>query len=284
MAIKRKRILIVLIVLMAGMVLLRIHYYAVRSLAVMWPYSLYHKQMSLMKQNDFNMKMPAGIFRDQHDWHPLMIVFHDAEGFSSWTGEPWDLTVLYRFGGFVPGENHSAYYCRNSNRFSSFYGAYLIQHREEPNAYYGFDSAGNMNSMAFMKVTEYDQRYLVMPSIGLSSEQVIFEVELLEREENITYLQHNHWTRVDALIYTNSPEHQFREHQQGYLQYGLPAPPPEDQEDFYPVKLYGRIYARMMKSSQLSMALYILAPDMETLNEIDTSLLSKTVLPADSMN
>ncbi|MDW7671617.1 MAG: hypothetical protein SCK57_02240 [Bacillota bacterium] len=284
MAAKRKRVLIVLIALLAVLSLLRIHYYAIRSVVVMWPYSLYHEQMSLMKKNDFNIEMPAGMISDQQGWHPLMIVFHDAEGFSNWTGEAWELTVLYRFGGFESGENHSAYYCRNSKRFSSFYGAYLIQHQEEPNAYYGFDSTGKMNPSAFMKVTEYDQRYLVMPSLGLSPSQVIFEVEMLEKEENIPYLQHNHWTRVDALIYTNSPEHRYREHQQGYLQYGLPIPPPEGKEDFYSVMLYGRIYARMIKSSQLSMALYILAPDMETLNEIDASLLSKTILPVDSMN
>lgn len=276
MAWKRRMLIFVPLLILVILMRLSPVYYGIRSVVVMWPYSRYHESMSLIKQHDFHLKMPTDSKEEKDRWYPLMLVFQDSNGFSNWTGGPWDLTVLYRFGGFELLKKNAAYFDRESSRFSSFYGAYLIRNTDESGNIYGYDESGQMIPEDFMRVTEYDQRFLVMPSLGLSHREVVFEVDMLEKQQDVTYLQRESWTRVDALIKTNSPEHHYAEHQQGYLQYGLPLPPPKGKNDFYPVTLYGRIYATVIESHDLTLALYILAPDQKTLEEVDSRHLSRT--------
>ncbi len=277
---KKKKTMIGIIVLLSVAVFrLSPVYYAARSLAVMWPYSLYHQRMSLLSQNNYSISMPAGFGQDQRDWHPLMIVFHEEHGFSRWSGEPWSLTVLYRFGGFEPMRRSSNYYDHTANTFSSFYGAYLVQNKEDEGQPFGFNQDGVMIPEDWMAITEFDQRFLVMPSLGLPPDQVIFEVEMQGIEEDVTYLERGGWTSVDAMIITNSPQHRKTENKQGYLQYGLPIAPPDDVPDFAPVTLYGRIYALYIEEYRLSLGLYILAPDKELVQKVDDMHLSRTGIP-----
>ena len=277
---KKKKSMIGLIVILSVVVFrLSPVYYAARSLVVMWPYSLHHQRMSLLSQNDYSIRMPAGIGRDQRDWHPLMIVFHEEHGFSRWRDEPWSLTVLYRFGGFKPFRRSSNYYDPTAVNYSSFYGAYLVQNKEDEGQPFGFNHEGVMIPEDWMTVTEFDQRFLVMPSLGLPSDQVIFDVEMQEIEEDVTYLGRDGWTRVDAMIITNSPQHRKTEKKQGYLQFGPPISPPEGVLDFAPVTLHGRIYAIYVEEYRLSLGLYILAPDKAEVQNVDHTHLSRTRIP-----
>ncbi len=262
----RKMVAFLLIVL-----LLRISpfYYGLRSVVIMWPYSQYHHYMSLLRQKNMKVIEKPCNRDSQKSWHPLMLVFHDSTGFSAWTGKPYELTILYRFGGFPDFKKHSSYFQRDSQRFSSFYGAYLVYNTKNPQDHFGYDPSGKLIPEAFMRVTEYDQRFLVMPSIGLHPQDVIFEVSLQEVVSEKAYLGYENWTRVDALIRTNSPEHHYQNDQRGYLQYGIPLAPPDGTKDYAPVELYGRIYATVIEPHNISLALYILAPDLTILNEID---------------
>ena len=268
-----------IIMIMGFLIRVSPFYYPLRSFVVMYPYSYYHQQMSLIQQTDFNLQMPGGFGKHHKPWHPLMLVFHDEYGFAHWQDEPWGLTVLYRFGGFEFGLPHSSYYDPDADAYSSFYGAYLVKHQTEASQYYGFDDAGKMIPGDWSRITEYDQRYLVMPSLGLPPEQVVFNIEITEIQENIDYLEWAGWTRVDARIETNSPQHRYRGHQRGYLQYGLPLEPFENEPDFELITLYGRIYARQFDPWDVSVALYVVASSQEWLEVTDKQFISITRLP-----
>ncbi|MEN1759513.1 hypothetical protein AAIG11_03410 [Anoxynatronum sibiricum] len=254
-------------------------YYLLRSVLVMWPYSLHHQKMSLINKNEYYLDIPTNQSQKDDQWHPLMLVYHDETGFDRWKGEPWALTVLYRFGGFSPWQRNASYFDHTSPRFSSFYGAYLVQHKQTPELGFGFDKDGNFDPDQWISVTEYDQRFLVMPSMGLNPENVTFDIEIEKIESDVTYVGRKGWTQIDASIFTNSPQHVYQKHQRGYLQYGNPLPPQEGHADFEIIKLYGRFYAIFEKEYELSLGLYLLAPDREILEQIDREELSRMILP-----
>jgi len=249
----------------------------------MWPYSLYHEQMSLLNTIDYRVKIPTDQHHQDNKWYPLVLVYHDENGFSRWKGEPWALTVLYRFGGFSRWNRSSSYFDQASPRFSSFYGAYLIQHKENKAYSFGFSDDGYINIDQWLSVTEYDQRYLVMPSLGLAPQHVTFDVDIESVQKDVTYIGRDGWTQIDAVIHTNSPQHQYQRSQHGYLQYGYPVPPQRGQYDFETTRLYGRFYAIHDEEHHLSVGLYLLAPDGDTLEKIDTEELSRLTLPEHSL-
>lgn len=254
------------------------HYYALRSYIVMFPYSYYHNLRSEQKQNDFLIKIPTNSRRFNDGWYPGMLVFFDDKGFGHWVSRPVELTVLYRFGDFHFGKKNSTYFDRSSDRFSSFYGAYIVKNRHQSDTIYGYNQDDEIMVSDIMRITEYDQRRLVMPSIGLPPENVIFEVEIIDIEEKDDFLLSSglKWTKIDAFIKTNSPEHHYMDKQRGYLQYGRPLTPPQGTDDYSPVTLAGRVYVTKAESNDALIALYALAVNFETIDQIDEEFISKT--------
>lgn len=246
----------------------------------MFPYSYYHSQESSLKKNDYLIRIPShnGILKDS--WYPGMLVFYDEYGFGKWVNKPVELTVLYRFGGFKFGSDHSTYYDRKSKRFSSFYGAYIVENKNNSNSLYGYNEEHEVDLSEIMRIPEYDQRWLVMPSIGLPPEDVVFEVEIVDVINGLKYASESglKWTKVDAYIVTNSPEHLYKNHQRGYLQYGVPLVPPDGADDYYPIQLAGRIYVTKNETENSLIALYVLAGDFEIVDQIDKEILSKTII------
>jgi len=274
----RKKVLAV--ILISLMIIVYIHYHALRSYVIMFPYSYYHSQQSLLKKNDYLIRTPShnGFITDS--WYPGMLVFHDEYGFEKWVDEPVELTVLYRFGGFKFGSDYSTYYDHTSDRFSSFYGAYIVDNKIDTDTTYGFNEEQEVVISEIMSIPEYDQRWLVMPSIGLSPDHVIFEVEIVDVVNDLNYASESglKWSKVDAHIITNSPQHLYQNHQRGYLQYGVPKTPPDGLNDYYPISLAGRIYVTKNDTDNTLIALYILAVDFETVDEIDNQILSNTTI------
>ena len=265
-------------VLIGILILACSHYYALRSYIIMFPYSYYHNQLSEKKQNDYLIEIPTKRRMFKDGWYPGMMVFHDNKGFGSWVNRPVELTVLYRFGEFHFGEKHSTYFDRSSDRFSSFHGAYIVKNKYPFDNIYGYDQDDEIILSDIMRITEYDQRWLVMPSIGLSPENVIFEVEIIGIEEKGDFIPSSDlkWTKIDAFIITNSPEHHYMDKHRGYLQYGRPLAPPTGTDDYFPVTLAGRIYVTKSEGNDALIALYALAVNFEIIDQIDEEFLSKT--------
>ncbi|RQD66924.1 MAG: hypothetical protein D5S00_11675 [Tindallia sp. MSAO_Bac2] len=248
-------------------------FYQLRSYLIMMPYSHYHYRSSLAANTNLDIRIPAGRSTTTNDWYPWTLYYHDT-GFSRVTQLPYDLTILYTFGHFPTFHSGSSYYDSESPYHGSFYGAYLLRNQDDKAIPFGFDGDGNVIKEKWISIPEYDQRYLVLPTLGLRPEKVTFETKDIQMKDSVTYVDFSNWTMMDAIIITNSPQHQFIESRRGYLQYGLPSGKVE--KEFKEVEMAGRIYARHFNEQNMTLGLYIIAPDFQILDYIDQNFLSKS--------
>ncbi|NLB40962.1 MAG: hypothetical protein GX815_01625 [Clostridiales bacterium] len=117
---------------------------------------------------------------------------------------------------------------------------------------------------------------MVLPTLGCPLDQRVFEEKISDIEYNVEYVGYDDWVRVDSDIKTNSPAHESKGFQQGYLQFGKPMGNLDYSEDFPIIDLKGRVYVRYFKEFQATIVLYIMAPSWKTVNECDIDILSKT--------
>jgi hypothetical protein len=146
---------------------------------------------------------------------------------------------------------------------------------------FGFLENGEINAEELSKIPEYDQKYLVLSSLGCPAEQRVFHEDILSIDYDVSYIGFNDWVQIDSEIKTNSPIHEYTRFQQGYLQYGRPMGRLGRKEDFPVIPLKGRVYARYFEEYQAAIVLYIMAPSWETINECDQGILSKTSIYKD---
>ncbi|MDD4680625.1 MAG: hypothetical protein PHP79_07035 [Clostridia bacterium] len=248
---------------------------SIRSYAVMFPYSYLHQRNSVLAKNQISFRIPGGKHTSQADWYPFVITFNASEGLSSYLGESVEFTILYNFGHFNFREGTSTYYDPNSPYYSSFYGGYIIKPADEGRKI-GFQEDNTVNVEELAKITEYDQKYLVLSSLGCPVKQRVFNEEISTMQYEVEYAGYDNWVQVDSMIQTNSPVHEYREFQRGYLQYGKPMGRFHFVEDFPVINLNGRVYVRYFKDLQATVVLYIMAPSWITINEADEEILSKT--------
>jgi len=246
----------------------------IRSYVVMVPYSYIHYRESVLNKTNIRLSIPGGTITRKPDWYPFVITFNDSEGLSLYLEEDVEFTILYNFGHFPLLQGTSSYYIPESPYYSSFYGGYLVKAKNE-NRRFGFQDNGEINLDELSKVPEYDQKFLVLPSLGCPLEQRVFDETILELEYNVTYAGYDDWVRVDSDIQTNSPAHEYMGFQQGYLQYGKPMGRFDYDEEFPIIDLKGRAYARYFDEFQATIVLYIMAPSWEVVDECDRNILSK---------
>ena len=275
---KRKRLWILILVLLLCIALLLSPVGApIRSYAVMRPYSSFCYRDSLMKTDSIRFRIPGGASTKKPDWYPFVMTFNDNEGLSGYLGEQVEFTILYNFGHFPLWKGTSSYYDPGSDYYSSFYGGYIIKPGDKCRRF-GFLPDGEINAEEIVKVPEYDQRALVLSSIGCSWEQSVFREEISSIQYAVQYAGYRDWARIDSGIRTNSPVHQYRGFQQGYLQYGRPQGRFSYSGDFPVIDLKGRVYVRYFEEYQATIVLYIMAPSLDTVNECDREILSKTII------
>ena len=104
----------------------------------------------------------------------------------------------------------------------------------------------------------------------------MFEWSLDEVKENINYAGYDGWTRVDADMVVNGVLHRAEEDYRNYIQYGRPKY--EAEENFAPVSMKGRIYARYFEEQDVSIYFYIMARNEEVLESCDRDILSESVI------
>jgi len=242
----------------------------------MSPYSYIHKLQSIIRKNKIEFYIPGGRITKGKDWYPFVVTFNDDEGFSKYTNMDLSLTVLYNFGHFESIKGSSSYYNPTSPYYSSFYGGYVIYNNETPAKSFGFYDNGEINVDELALVPKYDQTRLVLPSLGCPLDEIIFRSTIDNIDKSVEYLGIDGWTMVNTTIITNSPIHKAKESQRGYLQYGNPQEDYYDGEDFPPITLKGRVYVRYFKEYKATFALYILAPEVDTIDGCDKNILSKS--------
>mgnify|MGYP000900621809 CR=1 FL=1 len=248
-----------------------------RSCVIMLPYSRMHERESVLARNRITFRIPGGMHTSKTDWYPFVITFNDDVGLSSYLGEKVEFTVLYNFGHFQLREGTSSYYNPKSLYYSSFYGGYIVKPGDSSRKF-GFLNDGTINTGELAKVPEFDQKCLVLSSLGCPSDQRVFEETITKVQNDVQYIGYDGWTRVDSEIETNSPVHVYRGFKQGYLQYGKPIGRFEYKEDFPKIQLKGRVYARYFEEIYSTIVLYVMAPSWDVINEVDKEILSDTEL------
>jgi hypothetical protein len=269
----------VLLFILAVILLLSPICASVRSYLVMLPYSRMHKRDSVLNKNRITFHIPGGSSTSKADWYPFVITFNDNRGLSSYLGESVEFTVLYSFGHFQLREGTSSYYNPESPYYSSFYGGYIVKPAEE-NRKFGFLEDGTVHTEELAKVPEYDQKHLVLSSLGCPRQQRVFQEEIISTHYNVDYAGCQSWVQMDSNIRTNSPVHAYRRFQQGYLQYGKPMGRLHYKEDFPVIDLKGRVYVRYFEELQATIVLYAMAPSWETIEQVDREILSKAEISA----
>ncbi|EOC99238.1 hypothetical protein [Caldisalinibacter kiritimatiensis] len=251
-------------------------YYIFRSYIVMYPYSLKEKSESILSKKKLKLHIPGGLYTKERDWYPFMMTFNDNEGFSKYVGKDLSLTVLYNFGYFEKEYGSSSYYNPSSPFYSSFYGAYVVSNNKNPKEKFGFYKNGELNISELSLVPKYDQTRLVLPSIGCPRDKIVFKTQIDKIEYNVKYVGESNWVKIDSTIKTNSPIHKAKKDCLGYIQYGKPIEKYYNQEEYPIITLKGRMYAKYIEEYNVTIAFYILAPNISTINKYDDKVLSKS--------
>ena len=94
------------------------------------------------------------------------------------------------------------------------------------------------------------------------------------------YVGSSGWTRLDASLRVNGVIHRAEGFRRSYLQYGRCAYDPKDYglEDFAPVHMKGRLYAKYFSEWDTSIFFYIMTGDEQVLERCDAEILSKSIL------
>ncbi len=228
-------------------------------------YSAQQSGESVMKKSGFEIDIPSG-----EGWYPFVMTFN-ATGFRQWSGIDADMSIMYNFGAFDLCTRTSSIYDADSDRYSSFYGAYVIKGYDGA---FGFSEDGKLDIDEMTAAVEYDYTVLVMSAFGCADP--VFSVGGYEIEEGEHIADSGGWTRVDAVITANGCAHNYKGYKQPYLQYGRPMEAPA--EDFAPVNMYGRVYAKYFEEYGCTVMLYVIAPDREVIGRCDDEILKNAVI------
>ena len=242
-------------------------YPLMQSHAVMSMYSAQQMNASVMRECGMGVNIPRA-----DGWYRQMLVFN-ADGFAAWSGIDADMSVLYSFGAFDIGARTSSLYDPASDRYSAFYGAYVVK---KDGGAFGFDEGGALNVDEVTAAVKYDYTRLVMANFGC--DEPVFGVKDVTVSENADCAGSGGWTRIDAVMRVNGAAHTYSGDKLAYLQYGKPAQ--RTATDFAETDMAGRIYAKYFPSSGCTVMMYCLAPDVETVNECDADALQQTVIAA----
>ena len=255
-----RRIILLMILCLLAVFFLAPFTAGLRSVAIMAAYDLYSEQISLPHDTGLSLAMPL----QNMDFYPVMVTFSDDMGMSAWFNTPVRFTVDYTIGSYPFLSGHSRFYDVDSPLYAAYTGAYYLK---------GLGHAADRDTV--MQITDFDQRCLALPAVGLSTAHVQFSAENIRQSDQAIQISGYDWQRFDAAILTNGPEHPYKGFKTGDLLFGIPPPAKED----YPLRqLAGRIYTTYFARKDLTVGLYILAKDEPTLDQIDRLVVSQTCL------
>lgn len=251
-------------------------YYKARSYAVMYVYSKYEAKNSLLQKQNISLTIPGGSSTEQKDWYPFVMIFNDDQGFSRYMGRELALTILYNFGAFNGNRSSSDFFLEESPYYNSFYGGYIVRN-ESGDKKYGFTEGGELEISEVLAVPEYDFKYLVLESLGCPKDKLTMEIRSFDTSKDVKYAGYNGWSQIDALLLTNSPDHNYKGERRAYIQYGNPHKK-EGREEFKVMTSHGRIYVRYFEEFASTVFLYIISPNILTLEKCDEDILSKSII------
>lgn len=240
-------------------------FYPLRSYVVMSVYSASNAKDSVMQQNGFKTDMPSG-----EGWYPFVMTYN-AESFRTYSGLDADMSIMYNFGAFDLAKRTSTIYDKSSDKYSSFYGAYVVQEKEHT---FGFNDDGSVDIDAISLAVKYDYTKLVIRDFGWKKQ--MFSIDDVTTETGLSFADSDGWTKIDAVLTVNGAAHNYNGYKTPYLQYGRPMEKVE--KDFEVTNLYGRVYAKYFNEYDCTVMVYAIAPNPNTVNQCDSDILSKTII------
>lgn len=255
----KKRILLIL-VSAAGILLIAClpPFAFVRSLAVMSVYSHIHEKQSIMKEQGIDLHIPGGLMTREADWYPFVMTFQADEAYRSYSGEEdARLTILYNFPSFSMTKGCSRLYDTASPYYNGFYGAYLIKDSSNTGL-----AQGRLDEELAASIARFDFFWLVLGDFGLPPNKQVFDFEVTDRQENVTFAGQEGFTRIAADIFVNGSAHNKRKGVMSYLQYGSPGfGSISAEEEFAPVRLSGLIYGKYFKEWDTGIYFYVMGSE-----------------------
>lgn len=259
-----KKLAILLLLIVIGFALFWF-FYPLRSYVVMSVYSASHAKDSVMQQSGFKIDMPSG-----EGWYPFVMTYN-AEGFKSYSGLDADMSIMYNFGAFDLAKRTSSIYNKTSDKYSSFYGAYVVQEKEHT---FGFHEDGSVDVDAISLAVQYDYTKLVIRDFGCKKQT--FSIDDVTAETSLSFAGSDNWTKIDAVLTVNGAAHNFNGFKTPYLQYGRPME--ETEEDFEATQLYGKVYAKYFHEYDCTVMVYVIAPSLEAVDTCDKNILRETII------
>ncbi len=230
---------------------------SLRALAVMSVYDSSCEKSSLPAAVGLAVDMPIA----EHGFFPVMVTFNEDAGMSDWLDKPVRFTVDYAVAGYPFLSSHSGFYDPDDPLYGAYVGAYYLRGLDRP-----------ADEQTVMRITEFDQRCLALPAVGLEADKAVFRVDDVKATAPQVQMAGYDWQRYDAAIATNGPGYTKTRFHTGYLLFGDPPPAVEQ----YPLRqMAGRIYVTYFEGTDLTVGLYILAKDESVLDKIDANILSK---------
>lgn len=259
-----KKLVISLLLIVIGFALFWF-FYPLRSYVVMSVYSASHAKDSVMQQNDFKIDMPSG-----KGWYPFVMTFN-AEGFRTYSSLDADMSIMYNFGAFDLGKRTSTIYDNASDKYSSFYGAYVVQEKKH---IFGFKQDGSVDVDAIVLAVKYDYTKLVIRDFGCKEQT--FSIDDATTDSGLSFIDSDGWTRIDAVLTVNGAAHNYNGYKTPYIQYGRPMEKVE--EDFEVTNLFGRVYAKYFDDYDCTVMMYVIAPSLEDVDICDENILREAII------
>lgn len=247
----------------------------IKSLIVMSANNYYQDNHSLLKEEQITLKMPGGLSTPKKDWYPLVNIFNQSEGFSDYYGNDVKLSILYNFASFDYSKGYSYYYDETSEFFNAFYGAYIVKGNDVT---FGYDKNGLPDYSEMAMVPKYDMEKLVLKGFGCEESTFDFSID---NDYIIDLFDYKDWNVIEATIITNSPLHKTTKYKQAYLQYGKPPKNVSIEDEFKLIKMMGKFYSKYFIEKDCSIFFYIIARQMDTINEWENQILKETVFRID---
>jgi hypothetical protein len=107
------------------------------------------------------------------------------------------------------------------------------------------------------RIARFDFFRLVLGDFGLSTSQEVFDFQVTEVQEDVSFLGYEGWVRLTADMTVNGSIHEKGAFVRSYLQYGAPGFPLEG-EAFAPVDRKGLIYARYFPEWDAGVYFYVM--------------------------
>ena len=121
----------------------------------------------------------------------------------------------------------------------------------------------------------FDINELVLAGFGLEDPISGYEIDNIINIDN--FINYDDWVLIDATVKTHGYNHKSDKNYLSYIQYGKPPVKYNTEQDFPITKFKSRLYVRYFSNIDCTIFLYIIAPNLDTINSCDINFSGKVI-------